>query len=165
MVEFFADCGITEKDVRHEYGEGLNYLATWVQFPTQEDRDRALQRQGLYLAARRISLHPGEERDWLRATVHRLAVHSKGRYVLVINLPELCTSEDVQRFFQGFDLLGNGVTFMHENRLGVDLSRKSSERKYRAVVRFASAEEAQRAIRTCHNGYMHTNQVKLRILA
>lgn len=167
IVEFFAHCNVVEDNVRAEYGLGLNYLASWVAFPTEEDRNRALLLNGYYLGTRRVSLQSRNTMEWMVATVHRLAVHSRGRYVLLLNLPELSTNEDVRRYFHGFSLLGNPVTYLSDSNMpNLDAQRfKPGERRHRAVVRFTTPEEAQRAIRQRHRGYIGSSQIRLRLLA
>ena len=43
---------------------------------------------------------------------------SRGRYILVSDLQESATSEDVLLFFQGFDLHAKSVTFIRDRKVG-----------------------------------------------
>ena len=45
-----------------------------------------------------------------------------------------------------------------------DRYQPPSERKYRAVARFNSPEEAQRALRTKHGGFIMCSKIKMRLL-
>eukprot|EP00887_Chlorella_sp_A99_P008012 scaffold12.g8012.t1 len=99
IASFLAEYGVDPAEVRAQYRWGdFEVERFWVNLPSIKARDRALERHASYLAS------------------GRQGKNGRGRYVLVSNLPESATSEDVLRFFPGYDLHAKSVTFIRDRK-------------------------------------------------
>ncbi|GAB4823540.1 hypothetical protein N2152v2_010586 [Parachlorella kessleri] len=159
LVDFFEGLKLTPDEVRVEYSDDHRFIVErfWCNFGSRGERDAAVKRHKSYLAARRVFVREARPEEFRRAVYSPLAMSSRGRYVLISNLEQPATSEDVLKFFHGYNLHAKSVTFIREHK-GVKSSLG------RAVVRFDSQEEAFRAVRSKHGSFCLNNAVQLKLL-
>lgn len=147
IVDFFQRNGlpVTADDVKPHYRADYSVIVHWlVRLRSQALVQRARQlgrdsddNMGLF----RPSVHltePGEE----ALDTEPLLAHSQGRCVLISNLPPNTASSSVYRLFKDF--------LLAEGRNLTILPGKMQQSNTRAIVRFATPEEAERAFRMKH---------------
>lgn len=115
IVRFLADCGVTGADVHVEYASpDFVVQRHWVALASEDARERAVARTGSYLGPRRVQVVAAERGDLERATSNALVGSSRGRYVLLTGLGDGTSAEDVQQFFEGYDLLPRPITLLRD---------------------------------------------------
>lgn len=174
IASFFEGYNLPLEEIRPEYSwERFQIARFWLAFASAEDRQRALSRSGAYLGTRRVVMRTALPRDFTSAVFNPLAMSSRGRYLLVEGLPTTSTSEDVLRMFSGYDLQAKAVTFLREQEAGELVgakrrpdgsSSRDKEKAEKAVVRFATRQEAHRALRDRQGSFCGSNSVRLCIL-
>ncbi|KAL4432535.1 hypothetical protein ABPG77_000472 [Micractinium sp. CCAP 211/92] len=169
IAAFFDGYNLSETEIRPEYSWGnFEVQRFWLNFASSADRERAMSRHMAYLGTRRLLLRKATPHEFSVGIYNPLAMSSRGRYVLVSNLAATCTSEDVLRFFHGYDLHAKTISFLKSGpeaagpgRRGAGASGAAHEL---AIVRFASPMEARRAVRDRQGGFCGNTQVRLRVL-
>ncbi|EFN55711.1 hypothetical protein CHLNCDRAFT_52363 [Chlorella variabilis] len=170
IAAFFDGYNLPEEEIRPEFSwKHFAVERFWVNFGSPVDRERAMSRHMAYLGTRRVLMRKATATEFGAGVYNPLAMSSRGRYVLVENLAPTTTSEDVIRFFQGYDLHAKSVTFLRENEKA-KLSEaglqhpKARLQPEKAVVRFTSPLEAHRAVRDRQAGFCGNNALRLRVL-
>ncbi|CAL8468047.1 g7586 [Coccomyxa elongata] len=198
VARFFTNFNVTENDVRPEFDpHTLETRAWWILFHRDEDRRDAAVLQRRFLGTHRAFIRPieniGYMIDHLRCP---LAMHSRGRTVLVDNIEISTSLSGILRHFEGYELQGNAATIINagsrmkddeyhkqtqyekfkassplqHNALATEAPEHQQKKDalarntLRAVVRFATTEEAHRAVRNRNHTYLGNRRVSLRVL-
>ncbi|KAL4858215.1 hypothetical protein ACK3TF_001700 [Chlorella vulgaris] len=171
VAAFFDGYGLPEDEIRPEFTwKVFGVERFWLNFGSAVARERAMTRHTAHLGTRRVLMQRATPQEFTRGIYNPLAMSSRGRYILAENLSPTSTSEDLIRFFQGFDLHAKSVTFLREEDRGsAGTSRQHSRgsgpsRSEKAVVRFTSPLEAHRALRERQGGFCGSSQLRLRVL-
>ncbi|KAL4436884.1 hypothetical protein ABPG75_004023 [Micractinium tetrahymenae] len=168
IAAFFDGYGLSEEEIRPEYSwRHFEVQRFWINFASRADRERALSRHMAYLGTRRLLMRAASPHEFSVGIYNPLAMSSRGRYVLVSNLVPTCTSEDVLRFFHGYDMHAKTISFLKSEPETPAPGRRvaaAATGNEVAIVRFASALEAHRAVRDRQGAFCGNNQVQLRVL-
>ncbi|KAK9826673.1 hypothetical protein WJX74_009248 [Apatococcus lobatus] len=168
-------CQVDPKHIRVEFSASLQPAAWWASLPTAKDQHKACELSGSYLGTRRVKIHKASPVSMREAALNPLAMHSRGRFVYMTGVQANVSVEDIKRFLQGFDMMVHPITMLR-SRLpnghiappqGTPIYTPESgrvEALSRAILRFTSAEEAQRAVREKSGEPLLNNRALLRVL-
>lgn len=178
VQRLLKDCNISTEDIRLHYDvHTLLPKAFYANMRTAETLQRALAYDGALIAGRPIKIVQVGIHEMQAAILSPIAMGSKGRFVMASGIQENANLEDIVRFFEGYELMGNPVTMMKkldENGSASSESRNISQVSrgatpahssfIRALIRFATTEEAHRAMRMRQCCFLLNAPVTLRIL-
>lgn len=168
VQRLLADCNLQAEDVRLEYdAENINPKGFWANLPTREMQERALAWNGSIMAGRPITVVSVTPVDMQRAILNPLSMGSRARYVLMLGVQENANLEDMVRFFDDYELMGNPVTVLKQLPQKEFTPRRTTRGvagTLRAVVRFTCTEEAHRAVREKQGGFLLNAPITLRVL-
>ncbi|KAK9846019.1 hypothetical protein WJX81_008534 [Elliptochloris bilobata] len=167
LQRFFTGLNVKEADIRMQLDTEYMPVAFLVNFASEQDVQRALEREGRSLGTKEVKMW----RNLIKAPPITDTLgprNSFGRFLIASNLPEETRAQEVHRFFQGFDMMTNSVVEMrdfstHNRNLVGERIRSVAHRAVVGtaidegewtdppkpgpvyVVRFETAEEASRA--------------------
>lgn len=180
VQRLLKDCALSTEDIRLAYDVStLLPKAFYANLRTAETQKRALSYNGTLIAGRPIRISAVSIHEMQEAILSPLAMGSKGRFIVVQGIQENANLEDIVKFFEGYELMGNPVTLMkkpeenngareYERRSTINRSSRSAavvhSASIRALVRFATTEEAHRAMRSRQCCFLLNAPVTLRLL-
>uniref|UniRef100_UPI00398E962A G-rich sequence factor 1-like isoform X2 n=1 Tax=Pristiophorus japonicus TaxID=55135 RepID=UPI00398E962A len=143
VLEFFSDCGVVNGI------KGVHFLCTRggkpsgeaiIELQSAENVKKALEKDRKYMGQRYIEVFELSSSD-VETLLKRLHSGEKeltdGSMVRLRGLPFTCTTEEISRFFDGLQIVEDGVTITRDHR-----GRNTGD----AFVQFASQEIAEQAL-------------------
>eukprot|EP00884_Botryococcus_braunii_P022716 jgi/Botrbrau1/9128/Bobra.160_3s0005.1 len=158
---------------RLEYDQSYRPLAWWVSTAQDDRREKIIRNCHMIRVGGHTAKFTRHFPLAMRQNIFRpLAIGSRERYVLVTDIQENATMEDLLRLFKNFDLSFTPVTIVREEPLeeqqdGVSQVKPFPNAKpssHYAVVRFQTKEEAHRAVRTKNNSFLLNTRIRMRVL-
>lgn len=143
IVKFFSDCNIKGglNGIHMTLSrEGRPSGSAYVEFETQEDVDKALEKDNQHIGQRYIEVFRCKKRE-MRTALRRMGINgekdSNDACVRLRGLPFECSKEEIAHFFAGLEIVRNGIT------LPVDFQGRSTGEAY---VQFATEDIAEKAM-------------------
>ncbi|XP_029915035.1 G-rich sequence factor 1 [Myripristis murdjan] len=140
LLQFFSECRIRDgvKGVHLTLNRmGKPSGLAFIEMEHEEDVSKALEKHMQYLGPRYVEVYEITNSDAEAILKKSIQVPAAGGVVRLRGLPFSCTEADIVHFFQGLDIVEDGVTIVLDRR-----GRNSGE----AYVRFSSQEEADKAL-------------------
>merc|ERR1712226_1517849 len=145
IKDFFKDCRIANdsSDGIHmwKFPDGRLSGEAFVEFESQEELEKGLKKNRQYLGERYVDVFEStaEEMKYVLSKTGEEAFGGKEGFVVKIRgLPWDSTNSDIRRFFEGLDMVHNGIIMV--------LNRYNGKPKGEAFVQFTSKEDAEKAL-------------------
>ncbi|GBG60470.1 hypothetical protein CBR_g5643 [Chara braunii] len=177
ILRFFEGCNLTPDKMAVAYDSRYRPRNWHLEFDTLEDFQvaNALLTRNKFMWPRPIRLEQESKQEMMAALRLYDVTHLRDRTLLMINLPEEVNMEDIERFFEGYSISGQGVKllrYVHEKVRTPRIKRLQGEwRKTmdnvverRALVCFTSELEALRALRERQGEYVQDMEIELKLI-
>ncbi|XP_054267187.1 heterogeneous nuclear ribonucleoprotein H2-like [Macrosteles quadrilineatus] len=157
VVNFFDDCNIKNGTMGVHLvitKEGRPSGVAYVDLESQDDVELAYKKDGQYLGERYIEVFQAtvsEMQRTIRRSKQSIQRAISDACVRVRGLPYKTSEQDVINFFEGLDILPDGVFLVHD-----DQGRTTGE----AYVQFRDQEEAERALKR-HMGRLYHRYIEV----
>lgn len=168
ILWFFEGCNLTPDQLVTIYDEKYRQRFLQVEFDSMESfrlAQRVLVRKGR-LGGRYMKLDVDMRLDV--DDIHTSVKGFRGQSLLMMQLPTDATSEDVERFFQGYNLAGYSTKFLRVPK--ETFPKKPSKMSVppvverRALVKFATPLESLRALREKQGQFCLDRAIELRFI-
>lgn len=171
ILAYFEGCNLLPHQVVTIYDEKYRQRFIQLEFDQMEgfrQAQRTIVRRGR-LGGRYLKLDL-ESRRYDEDDIHKVVEPFRGQSLLMMQVPNEANHEDVERFFQGYNVVSNATKTLRVQKelpgyagKRVNANPKSpasSER--RALVKFSSPLEASRALRAKHGQFCLNKSIDLR---
>lgn len=174
ILAYFEGCNLQPHQVVTIYDEKYRQRFIQLEFDNLEgfrQAQRAIVRQGR-LGGRYLKLDMESKRAD-EDDIHNIVKAFRGQSLLLMQVPNEATVEDVERFFQGYNLAAYSTKFLrvqkdfptaYSARKVLSNSNPSSNFEMRALVKFSSPLEASRALRAKHGQFCLNKSIDLRFV-
>lgn len=173
VLAYFEGCNLQPHQLVTIYDEKYRQRFIQLEFDSMESfrqAQRTIVRKGR-LGGRYLKLDL-EARRYDNDDIHNVVKDFRGQSLLMMQVPTEATVEDVERFFQGYNLSSFSTRFLRVQKdipayagRKVNLNPNSPANiERRALVKFSSPLEAFRALRAKHGQFCLNKSIDLRFV-
>jgi len=167
ILAYFQGCDLQPHQLVTIFDEKYRQRFVQIEFDTMEDfrqAQRLIVRRGR-LGGRYLKLDLDVKSDG--DALHETVKDFRGQSLLMMQLPTDATAEDIERFFQGYNLAPYSTRFLRVQK-DMNLKKPSSNTppvvERRALVKFVSPLEALRALRMKQGEFCLDRAIELRFV-